>query len=148
MFNLIYEKQKAETKSITQRRNEDPNVICIRCGNQTSTEWSNASGSRATKNSMSNLVCLSCRASHYSRKKIDRKTVESLQAKILLQLASSSLNSLRPFLCDVCGFSFLTKQHLKWHEETHKKDSHVCDVCKNIFSTQASKEQHIRKYHK
>lgn len=63
-----------------------------------------------------------------------------------LKVHSKTHSTHRPFLCDICSKGFPTELYLRAHRRVHTKPF-KCSQCKEGFSQQGARRNHLRKAH-
>lgn len=65
-----------------------------------------------------------------------------------LQQHFHSIHSfIRPYICDLCGKTYSSKQYIRLHLQSHGEKRFECKYCAKKFKTNANKRGHERKIH-
>lgn len=79
----------------------------------------------------------------------DIEHVEGKENKVADALSrTKEINILekRKFKCEICEKTYIRKEHLKRHLETHLDETHICPKCPRTFKTTYAVKQHLARY--
>lgn len=97
-----------------------------------------------THSGIMSFECMLCSKSFVSADYLDDHLLTFTHSDELLQSTSDD----KPFKCNNCQKSYMSKSALKLHEDIHKNEMYSCKDCSLMFNSRSSLYRHIKVKHR